>query len=150
MRRMGIARLPSAQIRPGTADDALAVADLAAELAQSFDFDRASFDSSYPALISDQNACVLVAAAGDRLIGYLLGFRHLTFYANGPVAWVEEILVRSERRQSGTGRALMTGFEDWAASSGCALVALATRRAKPFYLAIGYEESAAYLRKLTP
>ena len=93
---------------------------------------------------------MLVATADEQLTGYLLGFKHLTFYANGPVGWVEEILVRSERRQSGTGRALMHSFEDWAASSGCALVALATRRAKPFYLAIGYQESATYLRKLTP
>ncbi|HET7015700.1 MAG TPA: GNAT family N-acetyltransferase [Streptosporangiaceae bacterium] len=146
---MGIARLTGAQIRRAAAEDALAVADLAAELAQSFEFDQARFDASYPALMSDENACVLVAAAGDQVIGYLLGFKHLTFYANGPVAWVEEILVRSERRQSGTGRALMTAFEEWAASSDCALVALATRRAKPFYLAIGYEESATYLRKLT-
>jgi GNAT superfamily N-acetyltransferase len=92
-----------------------------------------------------------VAAASDgELVGYLLGFRHLTFYANGPVGWVEEILVRSGRRESGIGRALMTAFEDWAATGNCALVALATRRAKPFYLAIGYQESATYLRKLTP
>jgi hypothetical protein len=28
------------------------------------------------------------------------------------------------------------------------LVALATRRAAPFYLALGYQESAAYLRKV--
>ncbi|HEY3902839.1 MAG TPA: GNAT family N-acetyltransferase [Streptosporangiaceae bacterium] len=140
----------SYSIRPATLADASAVAGLAAELAQSFAFDRASFDASYPKLIGDDDACVLVAVADEQLAGYLLGFRHLTFYANGPVGWVEEILVRSELRQSGTGRALMHSFEDWAAgSSGCALVALATRRAKPFYLAIGYQESATYLRKLT-
>ena len=44
----------------------------------------------------------------------------------------------------------MSSFEDWAVGNGCALVALATRRAKPFYLAIGYQESATYLRKLSP
>jgi GNAT superfamily N-acetyltransferase len=140
----------SYSIRPATLADAPAVAGLAAELAQSFAFDRACFDASYPELIGDDDACVLVATADEQLTGYLLGIKHLTFYANGPVGWVEEILVRSERRQSGTGRALMHSFEDWAASSGCALVALATRRAKPFYLAIGYQESATYLRKLTP
>jgi GNAT superfamily N-acetyltransferase len=144
MRGMG-----TAQIRSATEQDAAAVAVLAEDLAQSFEFDRARFDANYPALIGDDNACVLVAEAEGQLTGYLLGFRHLTFYANGPVAWVEEILVRSEHRQSGTGRALMSEFEDWAADNGCALVALATRRAKPFYLAIGYQESASYLRKLT-
>ena len=97
-----------------------------------------------------EDAPAVAADDEDRLTGYLLGFKHLTFYANGPVGWVEELLVRSRRRQSGIGRALMNSFEGWAAGSGCALVALATRRAKPFYLAIGYEESATYLRKLTP
>ncbi len=42
----------------------------------------------------------------------------------------------------------MSAFEEWAAGQGCVLVALATRRAAPFYLALGYEESAAYLRKV--
>jgi GNAT superfamily N-acetyltransferase len=140
----------SYSIRPAALADAPAVAGLAADLAQSFDFDRVSFDAVYPALVKNDDACVLVADAGDQLTGYLLGFKHLTFYANGPVGWVEEILVRSQRRQSGTGRALMNSFEEWAAEHECALVALATRRAKPFYLAIGYQESATYLRKLTP
>ena len=42
----------------------------------------------------------------------------------------------------------MGAFEQWAAGQGCALVALATRRAAPFYRAVGYEESAAYFRKV--
>ena len=42
----------------------------------------------------------------------------------------------------------MDAFEQWAAAEGCALIALATRRAAPFYRALGYEESAAYFRKV--
>jgi hypothetical protein len=42
----------------------------------------------------------------------------------------------------------MSAFERWAAGHGCTLVALATRRAAPFYRALGYEDSAAYLRKV--
>ncbi len=42
----------------------------------------------------------------------------------------------------------MATFEQWALGRGCALVALATRRAAPFYHALGYQDSAAYLRKL--
>ncbi len=64
------------------------------------------------------------------------------------MAWVEEIAVRRRDRRQGAGRALMTAFEQWAAGQGCALVALATRRAAPFYRAAGYEESAAYFRKV--
>jgi hypothetical protein len=42
----------------------------------------------------------------------------------------------------------MSAFEEWASGQGCVLVALATRRAAPFYRALGYEESATYFRKV--
>jgi GNAT superfamily N-acetyltransferase len=136
------------QVRPAGAGDAEAVADLAAGLAQSFPFSRARFDLSYTALLADGDACLLLAVDGEERLGYLLGFRHLTFYANGPAGWVEEVFVRGQERGRGIGRALMSGFEQWAAVRDCALVALATRRAAPFYRALGYEESAVYFRKI--
>ena len=141
------------RIRQATADDAGAVAGLAEGLAQSFAFRRPSFDAHYPALLAAGHACLLVAVTGadaprDDCVGYLLGFEHLTFYANGRVAWAEEVLVRGDLRGRGIGRALMTTFEQWARGRGCALVALATRRAAPFYRALGYQDSATYLRKL--
>jgi GNAT superfamily N-acetyltransferase len=139
---------PPCQIRPARAADAGAVADLAAELAQSFPFSPESFRRHYPDLLAASGACLLVAADGERYLGYLLGFQHLTFYANGPVGWVEEVVVRGSDRGRGAGRGLMSEFEQWAAGQGCALVALATRRAAPFYRALGYQESAAYFRKL--
>ena len=136
------------QIRQANADDAEAVADLAAELAQSFPFSRTSFGLTYPALLAVADACLLLAVDGEERLGYLLGFRHLTFYANGPVGWVEEVFIRDQDRGRGIGRALMSAFERWAAARDCALVALATRRAAPFYRALGYEESAVYFRKV--
>ena len=136
-------------VRHAAGDDADAVAGLAAELAQSFAFSRASFERHFPALLASGDACLLLAVAGDGdRLGYLLGFEHLTFYANGRVAWVEEVFVRAGHRGHGAGRALMSAFEEWARGRGCVLVALATRRAAPFYRALGYQESAAYLRKL--
>jgi GNAT superfamily N-acetyltransferase len=99
-------------------------------------------------LLATGGACLLVALDGHEHVGYLLGFQHLTFYANGPVAWAEEVYVRSQDRGRGIGRALMRSFEQWAATQGCTLIALATRRAAPFYRALGYEESASYFRKV--
>jgi GNAT superfamily N-acetyltransferase len=136
------------QVRLADANDAEAVADLAAGLAQSFAFSRSSFRLSYPALLAADGACLLLAVDGPERLGYLLGFEHLTFYANGPVAWVEEVFVRDQDRGRGVGRVLMSAFEQWAAARDCTLVALATRRAAPFYRALGYEESAVYLRKV--
>lgn len=155
-------------IRAATAADAGMVARLAAELAQSFPFSRAAFDRAYPAVLAAEDACLLLAedhatdlgtdAANDlvpdlatslaRPVGYLLGFVHLAFFANGPVAWVEEVLVRPEYRGRGAGRALMSAFEQHAAGRDGRLVALATRRAAAFYRALGYQESAVYFRKV--
>jgi GNAT superfamily N-acetyltransferase len=135
-------------IRQAGAGDVDEVAGLAAALTMSFEFSAAKFRENYQSLLRDDGACLLLAAAGQQSVGYLLGFRHLTFYANGPVGWVEEIVVRDQERGQGIGRILMSAFEQWAAHQGCALVALATRRAAPFYRALGYEESAAYFRKV--
>jgi GNAT superfamily N-acetyltransferase len=136
------------QIRRAGPGDAGAIADMAAGLAQSFTFSREGFDRTYPALLVADDACLLVAVAGQECRGYLLGFRHLTFYANGPVGWVEEVFVAGRDRNRGAGRALMNAFEQWATDQGCVLVALATRRAAPFYRALGYEQSAIYHRKV--
>ena len=137
-----------AKIRRAGAGDIDGVAALAAELALSFEFSPEKFRASYPALLAADGTCLLVAADGTDCAGYLLGFRHLTFYANGPVAWVEELAVRDGERGRGIGRALMNAFEAWAVTESCTLVALATRRAAPFYRALDYEESAAYFRKV--
>jgi GNAT superfamily N-acetyltransferase len=139
---------PSVSVRHATSSDAGAVAELASELAQSFPFSRMRFDATYAELLNTDDACLLLAVDGETALGYLLGFEHMTFYANGPVATVEEILVRAEFRGRGIGRILMGTFEHWAVSRNCGLVTLATRRAVPFYIALGYEESAAYLRKV--
>ena len=139
--------MPGLHIRPATAADTGTVARLAAELAQSFPFSQAAFDRSYPAVLAAGDACLLLAEDPGP-VGYLLGFQHPTFFASGPVGWVEEVLVRPEYRGRGAGRALMTAFEQHAAARGCRLVALATRHAAAFYRALGYEESAIYFRKV--
>lgn len=136
------------QIRPAGGGDAGAVAVLAGELAQSFAFSRPKSDLSFPELPAAADSCLLVAMDGNDCRGYLLGFRHLTFYANEPVGWAEEILVRGEHRGRGAGRALMGAFERWASDRDCVLVALATRRAASLYRALGYQELATYLRKM--
>ena len=135
-------------VRQASADDEDGVAGLAAKLAMSFTFSPEKFRASYPVLLTEDGACLLVAMSGHEHIGYLLGFRHLTFYANGPVGWVEEVAVREQDQGRDIGRALMREFEQWATAQGCALIALATRRAAPFYRALGYQESATYFRKI--
>jgi GNAT superfamily N-acetyltransferase len=99
-------------------------------------------------LVASSATYVGVAEQDQRPVGYILGFDHLTFYANGRVGWVEEVAVDEPWRNKGIGRLLMDGFERWARERGCRLVAVATRRAAGFYRTLGYEESAAFFRKV--
>jgi len=114
----------------------------------SFKPEKDAFTASLRQLLQDGGAWLSIARENDNVVGYLLGFDHYTFYANGRVAWVEEIMVDETRRRRGIGRQLMRAFECWAASRGAQLVGLATRRAAPFYQALGYEESATFFRKV--
>ena len=136
------------RIRRATPADSAAVFDLTREFSTSFHPQVEIFEPSFDFLIKQDDALLLVIDEENQLLGYLLGFDHHTLYANGRVSWVEEIMVRPDRRRCGLGRNLMLQFEQWAATRDSKLVALATRRAAPFYTAIGYHESALYFRKL--
>ncbi|GAA1167715.1 GNAT family N-acetyltransferase [Pseudonocardia alaniniphila] len=135
-------------IRAATLMDEPTVYSLAAEMATSFAVERESFRRSLGELVAADNALLLVAETDGKVSGYVLGFTHPAFYANGRVAWVEEIAVQAGQRRQRVGALLMEEFERRALDAGARLVALATRRAADFYLAIGYEESATYFRKL--
>ena len=122
--------------------------DLVQRFASSFVPERPAFNESVQALLGRDDVWLAGAEASGVLVGYCLGFEHLTFYASGRVAWVEEVMVAESFRRHGIGRALMREFEAWARSRGSRLIGLATRRAAPFYEALGYEASATYFRKV--
>lgn len=135
-------------LRRATPSDAVELFKLAKEFASSFDLEPEAFSGAFARLLSREDAYLVVAGGESRLEGYLLGVEHETFFANGKVAWLEEVMVREDKRRQGIGEALMEAFESWATERGAKLVALATRRAAPFYVSLGYEESATYFRKL--
>ena len=135
-------------IRKATEDDADALFGLAKEMATSFVPERAAFEIALADIISIDGANLSVAEVNSEVIGYCLGFDHYAFYANGRIAWVEEIAVKEPARRRGVGKVLMENFEEWSSKRGNRLVALATRRAASFYKSVGYEESATYFRKL--
>ncbi len=136
------------KIRPAGPSDREAVFELAARFATSFVVDQQAFAVAFDALLEQESAYLLVAEKEGSVIAYCLAFDHLTLFANGRVTWVEEVMVRADRRRSGIGARLMQAVEDWARLRRSRLVGLATRRAAPFYRALGYEESATYFRKL--
>lgn len=135
-------------IRRATADDRDAVWPLARDFATSFVLEREAFASSYDALLAAADTLLLVAELEPLgIAGYLLANTHLTFLANGRVAWVEEVMVDERTRRSGIGAALMRSAEEWAVAGGAVYLALASRRAGAFYLALGYEDSAVFYKR---
>lgn len=137
-----------AEVRPATRADAAALLTLASTFATSFVVDPARFDHSLDELLLHHDSALLVAVDGAATLGYVAASVHPTLYANGSVAWIEELMVAEEARGRGVGRALVTAVEQWGLSRGVRAVSLATRRSATFWHAVGYEESAAYLRKL--
>jgi GNAT superfamily N-acetyltransferase len=136
-------------VRPAAPSDRDEVLRLAAALATSFTPTEDALGEAFDALLGDDGALVLVGETSGGG-GYLLAFVHHTFFAGGPVVWIEELMVDESARRSGLGRALVEAAETWATARGARLVALATRRADAFWTAVGYEPSATYLRKLLP
>ncbi len=136
------------KIRRAEPKDSPAIFLLVSAFATSFAVEQAAFERSFDALVMQPDACIIVAETNGEISGYLLGFDHLTFFANGRVAWVEELMVSKAFRGKGVGRKMMEAFEAQAVERGNKQIALATRRAAEFYKALGYEESAAYFRKM--
>jgi GNAT superfamily N-acetyltransferase len=136
------------QIRRATAADADTIWPLTREFATSFTPDRETFDAAFAALVARDDAFLAVGTTASGATGYVLAVAHPTLFANAPVVWVEELMVSEVERRSGIGRALMDAVETWARELGAAYVSLATRRAADFYLALGYEESATFFRKV--
>lgn len=135
-------------IRRATAADADAIWPLTREFATSFTPDRNAFDKTFAALVERDDAFLAIGTTASGAVGYVLAVAHPTLFANAPVVWVEELMVSEVVRRSGIGRALMDAVETWARDRGAAYVSLATRRASDFYLALGYDESATFFRKL--
>ena len=138
------------EVRPAAPEDLDAVWLLARELAVSGTPSRAGFTATFTALRDRTTSLLLVATDHGVVCGYLLAHRHETFHVDGPVAWGEEMVVAPAHRGRGVGRALMRAAETWALDQGCRYVALASRRAGGFYLALGFDESAVFYKKPLP
>ena len=135
------------EIREAASGDAKRLFPLAVSMATSFNVERTSFEESFLDILEDPAAICLVAEKNEEIMGYLIGFDHRAFYANGRVSWVEEIFVTEGFRKGGIGKELMNQFEVWCVERGSKLIGLATRRASNFYQAINYKESATCFLK---
>ena len=79
------------RIRMTTPTDVDAVVSLATEFATSFEVDKRPFLESFHQVMPDDHALLLVAAKARKSLATASALRHDTLFANGRVAWVEEI-----------------------------------------------------------
>ena len=106
-----------------------------------------AFRHGFESMLADLSAALFIAELDRQLVGYLTGYRHVTFYAAGYTAWVDEVFVSAHARKLGIGRTLMQNFEKWAVHRDCKLVGLATAGASLFYERLGYTSKAGYYKK---
>jgi GNAT superfamily N-acetyltransferase len=138
----------SVTVRPADRRDADALLSLASSFATSFDVDAERFGSQLAAILTDPASALSVASVDGEVVGYVAASLHPTLYANGPVGWIEELMVHHSHRRRAVGKLLVSTVERWATARGAVMVSLATRRASAFWTAVGYEVSATYFRKV--
>lgn len=126
--------------------DAGRVFELLTQFATSYKPERAAFDETFPELIASPAACLLVADCVGGVVGYALALTVPTFFANGPVWLLQELMVDPSRRNEGIGRRLLEAVIAHAMESKAVEVVLATRRAGGFYEKLGFIESASYYK----
>ena len=136
-----------ATIRPAAAPDASALFELVRTFPTATPPSSEQFSRALDAKLPDPSSCLLVAEHEGRLVGYVSGYCHATFYAGGRTASVDELLVIEPLRGMGIGRHLMDAFEQWAQDQQSVLVSLATRGATAFYEQRGYTLKAGYYKK---
>jgi GNAT superfamily N-acetyltransferase len=135
-------------IRRAESRDSDQIWPLVQDFAFSYEPEPAPFERSLTELLERPDTLLLVAEQGKTtIVGYLLASYHGSFLANGPVAWIEEVMVSESTRHQGVGSSLMSAAEAWAEAIPTAYVALASRRAGDFYVKTGYEDSATFFRK---
>jgi GNAT superfamily N-acetyltransferase len=138
--------MPELVIRSARLSDADRLFPLVEQFATSYQPDRAAFDRHVPRLIAADHVECVVAEAGHDLLGYAVAFRLLTLYANGIVVELQELMVAPEHRGQGVGRRLVAEIVERARVVGAVEITVPTRRAREYYLRMGFEETATYLK----
>jgi N-acetylglutamate synthase-like GNAT family acetyltransferase len=111
---------------------------------------QAEFDKNYPQVINDPNVFLKVAEIEGNVVGYYLAILQWTFYANGKVVLLQELMMDPDYRGKGIGSDLLKHAIETAKNSGAQEISLFTSRAPDYYPRFGFEMKASYFRlKLT-
>ena len=135
------------KIRPLQRQDLDAVMKLHRELGwnPAFMADGSTLLQRLKALITEENALLLVAEINGRVIGYIHGeiITHLLFA--GKEMYISEVFVMEKFRGSGVGRALISAIEAESVKQRCFRISVLNSREREsykrgFYSSLGYDE----------
>ena len=144
--------------------DSGAVDALVASVVELFREDAGRFDQSidttwpvreggdyYPSLVGDPACLLLLATAGDRPVGHLVGkLREPTSLQPVPFAVLESMRVAPDLRGSGVGGQLVRSFFDWARDRGAQVASVTAYAgntgAQRFYARHGFAPQSVTLR----
>jgi GNAT superfamily N-acetyltransferase len=99
-------------IRPALDVDRSQVWRLVRAFAHAYVANESVFATNFSDLIDRPDTLVSVAELDAKVIGCLLASYHGTFFANGSVVWIEEVLVAKSLRETSVGRSLMARAEE--------------------------------------
>jgi GNAT superfamily N-acetyltransferase len=104
----------------------------------------------YRAAIDAPDADVLLAVDADRIVGLASVYADIQSIRYGKRCWLQDIVVRSDYRSRGVGRALLDAATEWARERGCTHLELSSGAGRAdahrFYLREGMAQSYTFQR----
>lgn len=111
---------------------------------------EASTAGNYAQLLGREDCRLLLAQEGEETLGYLCGFIFPSSLHFHPIAMVDALYVRPDRRNRGCGAALISAFCEDARAQGAREVDLkvlsGNQTARRFYEGLGFQDQARHLR----
>jgi GNAT superfamily N-acetyltransferase len=99
--------------------------------------------------LESKNNKFLCAEVRGEVVGFCSFCRMLTFWQEGYIGYIPELIIDENNRGQGVGRALMEAVIEAAKESGCGLIALDSgfhrERAHLFYESMGFKKMAYLL-----
>ena len=134
-------------IRSAKVGDGPSVFALALDFPSPSVIDENTFNLTWEQKFQDPHSFVGIAENVGEIVGYISGYTHTPFYANGSVFWIDEVMVYEAFRNQGTGKLLMAEAMDWANNQDCTQVCLASSAAGGFYERLGFKPTARYYKR---
>lgn len=120
---------------------------LSVQLSDRSKIDKNVLKDSLHIMLTDEHYLFFGISHDKKLIGYISGYIHTLIYANGKVAYIDEIVIDKDFRKNGYGKALISEFENRVRQHSVKFVTVSSRLVPGFYEKIGYEYVGIYFKK---